>query len=240
MQQGLQFQAPPLTKVNKIIIISMVVIFILNSAMGGKLISILALSLPGIKAGMIFQFFTYPFMEASFMGLLFESLVVWFIGSELELKWGRKLYIEFLLVSILSVAPLYLLISNFTGVMSPLMGITGFSYALLVAYGIIYSERQLTFMLLFPMKAKYFCLLLAGIQLYMGFFSGSGAVSFAHLASMIFAFIFLRYKSMKAQGKSFSSFKQNRQKEKMRSKLRIVENEESKNKPDPKDPKFWQ
>ncbi len=242
--QGAQFQAPQLSKINKSIIITMVVLFVINSMLGGKLAPFLALSLSGIKSGLLYQFVTYPFMEASFMGLLFESLIIWFIGSDLERQWGAKFYLQLLAVSVLAVIPVYLALSAFFGISGPLMGITGFGYALLVSYGIIYSDRQLTFMLLFPMKAKYFCLLLAGIQLYMGFFSGNGAVSFAHLASMLFAFFFLQYKSMKARGGSFSSSveaaQKRRHKEKMRGKLRIVDEEPKKEGHDPKDPKFWQ
>ena len=174
------------------------------------------------------------------MSLLFESLVIWFIGSDLELKWGRKFYIEFFVFTTLAVGPLYIILGNLIGAYAPLYGVTGFSYGLLVAYAMIYSERQLTFMLLFPMKAKYFCMLLAGIQLYMGFFSGSKVASLCQLAAMGFSYLFLKYKSMKAQGKSFSSFKDQRHKEKMKSKLRIVTDEEKKDKADPKDPKFWQ
>ena len=244
--QGAQFQAPPLSKINKIIIITMVVLFVMNAAIGGGLAGYLALSLNGIKSGLIYQVITYPFMEASFMGLLFESLIIWFIGSDLERQWGQKFYLQLFLVSVLAVVPIYLGLSAFTGLAAPLMGVTGFGYALLVSYAIIYSERQLTFMLLFPMKAKYFCMLLAGIQLYMGFFSGSGAVSFAHLGSMIFAFLFLQYKSMKARGGSFSSsvesVQKKRHKDKMRGKLKIVEDDPKppKDQHDPKDPKFWQ
>jgi membrane associated rhomboid family serine protease len=241
MQAG--FQAPPLSKTNKIIIIALVVIFILSQISKGALGSYLALSLSGISSGLVFQMITYPFIEASFMGLLFECLLLWFIGSELENKWGRKFYIEFFLVSVLSVAPLYLILSKTLGLTAPLMGITGFNYALLVAYAIIYSERQLMFMMIFPLKAKYFCMLLAGIQLYTGFFSGAGAVSFSHLAAMGFAFLFLKYKSAKSRGLSFSSVKQEMHKQKMKSKLRIVTDEEPiapKTKADPKDPKFWQ
>jgi len=244
--QGAQFQAPPLSKINKIIIITMVFLFIVNAVIGGSLAGYLALSLNGIKSGLIYQVITYPFMEASFMGLLFESLIIWFIGSDLERQWGQKFYLQLFLVSVIGVIPIYLGLSAFTGLSTPLMGITGFGYALLVSYAIIYSERQLTFMLLFPMKAKYFCMLLAGIQLYTGFFSGSGAVSFAYLGSMLFAFLFLQYKSMKARGGSFAnsvqSVQKKRHKDKMRGKLSIVEDESAppKNQHDPKDPKFWQ
>lgn len=243
--QGAQFQTPPMTKVNKIIIITMVSVFVLNTilsqAAGMSLIPILSLSVGGIKSGLIYQFITYPFIESGLMGVVFEGLLIWFIGSELEQKWGQKFYLKFLLVSIFTSGPIYFLISTVFPAMGahPLMGLTSFTYALLMAYAIIYSERQLTFMLIFPMKAKYFCMLLAAIQLYMGLTSGAGATSLSHLSAMGGAFVYLQYMSLKARGVSLESIKRQRHKEKMKSKLSIVR-EEPKDKADPQDPKYWQ
>lgn len=243
--QGAQFHTPPMTKVNKIILIAMAAMFVLNTitsqAMGVSLIPFLALSLGGIKSGLIYQLLTYPLMESGLMGVIFEGLLIWFIGSELELKWGRKFYIQFLIVSVLTSGPVYLLIGALFPSLGayPLMGLTSFTYALLMAYAIIYSERQLTFMLIFPMKAKYFCMLLAGIQLYMGLTSAAGAASLSHLAAMGSAFAFLKFKSMKARGVTLQSVRKQYHKEKMRSKLTIVK-DDSEQKHDPQDPKFWQ
>lgn len=243
--QGAQFQVPPMTKVNKIIMISMAVMFVLNTittqAAGISLIPYLALSVGGIKSGLVYQLLTYPLAQVSLMGVIFEALLIWFIGSELELKWGRRFYIEFLLVAVLTSGPFYMIIASVFPSLAayPLMGVTSMTYALLMAYAIIYSERHLTFMLLFPMKAKYFCMLLAAIQLYMGLTAASGASSLAHLVAMGGAFIFLKYKSMKARGMTLESLKKQRHKEKMRSKLSIVK-DDSVQKHDPDDPKYWQ
>ena len=243
--QGAQFQTPPMTKVNKIIIITMVAVFVLNTILtktsGISLIPLLSLSVGGVKSGLVYQFLTYPFIESGLMGVIFEGLLIWFIGSELEQKWGQKFYIKFLLVAVLTSGPFYFIVGSVFPSMGayPLMGLTSFTYALLMAYAIIYSERQLTFMLLFPMKAKYFCMLLAGIQLYMGLTSGAGATSLSHLVAMGGAFVFLQYKSLQARGINLETLKKQRHKEKMKSKLSIVK-DEPKEHADPKDPKYWQ
>src|SRR5689334_23954134 len=44
--------------------------------------------------GMIFQLFTYPFVEVDILRVVFNCLVVWLIGAELEQKWGQKIYID--------------------------------------------------------------------------------------------------------------------------------------------------
>ena len=243
---GSQFHAPPLSRVNKMLIMAMVAGFLLNTiattALKFPLFAYLGLSLTGLSKGLLFQFITYPFVEQSFMGVIFEGLLIWFIGSELEQKWGQKFYIKFLTLSALSVALLFVFLSFFIAASSPLFGMTGVGYALLVAYALIYSERQLLFMFIFPLKAKYFCLLLAGIQLYMGVFSSQGALSLTHLMAMVFAFAYLKFKSLRARGVSMESIRKKHHKERMKSKLTLIKPEEEKDqqKADPSNPRFWQ
>ena len=244
---SIHMQAPPLTRANKVIIISHVVLFLVHSILantaGISVASLLGLSANGVNSGLVYQFVTFPFVDSSFMSVLFNGLIIWFIGADLEMKWGEKFYLQFLAVASLSAGLIYYVISLFASGLgyAPLMGLTGFTYALLMAYAIIYSERQLTFMLLFPMKAKYFCMLLAGIQLYMGIFSHGGRAAWAHLTSMGVAFLFLKYRSLKARG-GLKNWKQEQHKKNMRSKLSLVKDEgkEDQDKADPKNPRFWQ
>jgi membrane associated rhomboid family serine protease len=198
-----QFQAPPLTKVNKVIIISAAIDFILSSigkAIGAfSLVNLLGLSGSGILSGFIFQLVTYPFVETQFMGILFNCLVVWFIGSELESQWGTKVYLRFLLITVLTVGIIYAGISiaflNGTYVYSsPIHGLSGINFALLIAYAILYPDRQMSFMMIFPMKALAFCWILVGIEVYMAVFSNL-ANSWAHLLAMGVAYLVIKFQS---------------------------------------------
>ncbi len=247
MQQA-QMYAPPLSKINKIIIFTHVGLFIMNSLLGvaggSSLVGYLGLSIGGMSKGLVYQILTFPFMEANFLSVLFNSMLVWFIGGDLESRWGDKFYAKFLAISAIFSGLVYLLISLFSkGAFAyvPLMGLGGVVFALLMAYGIIFSERQLTFMLLFPMKAKYFCMVLAGIELYMGIFSPNGKASWAHISAALAGFLYLKTKSMKAKGQSLGDAIKSKspRKKKGRGKLRIVKDEDGQ-RPDPKDPKYWQ
>jgi membrane associated rhomboid family serine protease len=241
-----QFYTPPLSRVNKYIIIVHVGLFLINAVLsktsGINLASLLGLSLGGVKSGLVFQFITFPFIEVNFMSVLFNSLILWFIGSELESRWSETFYLKFLMISSLSAGLFYLVLSLFFGGafnLIPLHGINGMTFALLVAYGIIFSERQLTFMLLFPMKAKYFCMLLCAIELYMGIFSTYGKASWAHLFSMAIGYAYLKYRSMMARGQSFSSMYKKMGREKRKSKFSVLsggKDDDSDGKP----PKYWQ
>lgn len=226
----MHFQKPPLTKVNKILIITAVTLFILSSAssmMGIPSIGgLLRLSANGFTRGFIFQLITYPLIQHSFISVLFNCLLLWFIGGELELKWGRKTYLKFLLISSIGAGIVFLLSTYFLG--NPnvsLMGLDGINLSLLIAYGVIYSDRTMSFMLIFPMQAKYFCFLLAGIQIYMGIFSTQKFHAWAHITAMIWGYLFLK-------GKSLSIKK--RQKPRNKGHLKLVEDENE------KEPRYWQ
>lgn len=240
----MQMYVPPLTRVNKIIIIATVSYFILNSILmqsqGISLEPFIGLSLGGILQGFVTGIVTYPIAESGFLSTLFSCLLLWFIGGDLEGKWGRSFYVKYLAVSVISTGLFYVLVLNMAfGLGGVLKGLSGINFALLLAYGMIYSDRYLSFMLIFPIKARYFCAILAVIELYTAFFTGSKSSAFAHLAAMLFAFIYLKYKSLKARGLNVESVMKQRKKEKMRSKLHIVKDPDEV-KADPKNPKYWQ
>lgn len=242
-----QMHVPQLSKINKIIIILYAGLFILSSLFksntGVSLISELGLSMSGLAAGKYYQFLTYPFVDASFMTVLFNALILWFIGSELEQKWGSKFYTKFLAIATYSGGVAYALIfGQFISESGmPLYGLTGLNLALFVAYAIIYSERTLVFMFIFPMKAKYFCMLLAGIELYMSVFSSYSHGSLSHLISMGVGFGYLKVKSLQARGITLSAIREQHHKSKMKNKLKLVKEEEiPPEKPDPENPKYWQ
>lgn len=233
-----QFSAPPLTKVNKIILIATGVCFLtasVSKAVGAfSLPSILGLSASGILSGFIFQFLTYPFVEVNLMGFLFNSLVVWFIGSELERQWGQKIYLRFLLINVLGVGIIYTLVNILFFGTAPyataLHGLTGMNFAMLIAYAMLYPDRQMSMMMIFPMKAKTFCWILAGIEAYMALMSNIAA-SWAHLLAMGISYLIIHFQTLPlikmVLNSSFES------KKRSKSHLYVVKDE------DQKPPKHW-
>ncbi len=229
MQQA-QIVVPPLTRINKYLILICAIFFILNLFVG--ISPWLSLHVPGIRSGLIFQIISYPLIPHSSFGFIFDALIIWFVGADIESRFGGKNYFLFLIFSILLPACVYLLGSwlFYGGMSAPLVGLTGISYALLLAYGVIFSERILTFMLIFPMKAKYFCLSLAAMQLLIGLTAiktSSFMVILAPLSNMLFAFLFLRKFTQKGPS-MLKKWSKNRKKQK----FKVIDGEG--------DPKYWQ
>jgi membrane associated rhomboid family serine protease len=114
-------------------------------------------------------------------------------GSEIELIWGRKRYMHFLVASALAGAVAQMAVSLVVP-MGPTLGASGALYGLLLAFGMLFPDRII--MPLFPpipMKAKYFVALFGGIELVMGLFGRGGIAHFAHLGGMLGGWLIIRY-----------------------------------------------
>ncbi|HXH76298.1 MAG TPA: rhomboid family intramembrane serine protease [Bacteriovoracaceae bacterium] len=233
-------QAPPLSKVNKIILISAGTGFLLCAIMKAigafSLVQILGLSGTGLFSGMVWQLLTYPLVETEFMSFLFNSLLIWFVGSELETLWGSKIYLRFLLMITFGVGLIYcavgLLFFFGTSVyLTPIQGLTGVNFALLIAYAMLYPDRQLSMMMIFPMRAKTFCWILVAIQAYFAIFS-SHITAWAHLLAMGISYLIIRFQSQPLIKKVLNStWTPSKTKKKH---LYVVKDD------DQKPPKYWQ
>ncbi len=231
---------PPLTSINKKILILLGSFFLVDSILKlsfqFSLATYLSLSAESFFSGHIYTLITYPLIQKSFLNALFNGLVFWFIGGDLELRWGKKIYSQFLLFSLIGPGLFYVLVSflffqNSIMYSFPLIGVSGLTYSLLMAYGLIFSERLLTFMFLFPMKAKYFCMLLGGIELYMAIFSPYSKSSWAHLAAMLCGFFYLKFLSYRSGLKDKPA-----QKRKKKQKFTLIKGDKASK----DDPRYWQ
>ncbi len=145
--------------------------------------------------GMIWQLFSYSFLHADVMHLVFNMMVLVFVGGEIEAIWGRLRFLQFYSFCILFVGLVYFLFQMVFSVSnSPLMGASGGLYGLLMAYAILFPERELLFMMMFPLKSKQFVMIISAIeflQLASNPNSGGGLGAIAHLSGLGAGWLFL-------------------------------------------------
>lgn len=241
-----QFQVPPLTKINKTLIVLSVAVYVLGS-IGYMSFQIpmglyLGISFSGMMSGKIYQLLTYPFWQIGIFPLVFQSLILWWTGSELEYKWGSRFYLAFVVSTIVVTAFLFLVLSfifNALGIMqnSTMVGMSGLTLGLLFAYAMQFPDRQFSFFMLFPMKAKHFCLLLAAIEVYQVLFSPFGATIWGHLLGGIWAASLLKYMSWKAANpKKIRKSKSQLQAEELRRSFKVVPSDKDEKNDGPK---YW-
>jgi len=185
----MSYNVPQLSFVNKILIIALVAVFILQSI--SPIIGQSLVLSSSVFSGHIYKIFTYPFVGGGIFEVAFNCLLFWLIGSELENLWGRKKYLLALLVGTIGGGLTYVAISAFFPSVGPLYGLSGLVTLLMVSFAVLYPHALFSFMFLIPIKAKYFAMLIIGIELYMGFFSASGVSTLAHLGGVALGYLFI-------------------------------------------------
>lgn len=162
------------------------------------------------------QIITHMFMHGGFWHIFFNMYTLFIFGSVLERMWGPKKFLFFYFVTGIGAALLH------TGVqfiemqvymneaaqgsvnavqaihalkMTPTVGASGAIYGVLIGYAMLFPESMLT--LIFPpvsLKAKWFVLIFAAIELVTGIFGMGGSVAhFAHLGGMLFGWLLILY-----------------------------------------------
>ncbi|MEQ1876901.1 MAG: rhomboid family intramembrane serine protease [Bdellovibrionia bacterium] len=190
----------------------------------------------------IWQPFSYMFMHStgSPWHILFNMLLLWWLGAELEQRWGGRFFLLYYMVCGVGAAFLYVLFvfgfSIATGrtiglLDTPVLGASGAIFGLMLAYGIIFGERVVMFMFIFAMKAKYMVMLLGALEIFTILTSGvdgqSGISNLAHVFGLLSGFLFLTgYTRWQRRGSKPGGKKRT-------GNLRlVVDNEEDK-------PKYW-
>ena len=206
---------PPVTR-NLIIINTL--ILIITSFSKNFMYETFALFYPASPFFHWWQPVTHMFMHGGFGHLFFNMFTLYMFGSVLERVWGGKKYLLFYMVTGLGAALLHTGVEWLqtlhwqhviqTGdpsaaiaatqsmramLTTPTVGASGAIYGLLLGYAMLFPDSVMT--LIFPpisMKAKWFVLVFAVIELLMGVLGSDGVAHFAHLGGMLFGFILIR------------------------------------------------
>jgi membrane associated rhomboid family serine protease len=229
MNEHSQIYLPKLSFINKIIIIISAVFFLLSLAVSG-LSAYVGLSGASVLKGNIFSLITYPFLSHSIIEVILNCLMLWLMGSEFEENWGRTRYLKFLSTVVIGGGLIYFLVCflffrNSSVFVFPISGLSGIVSALCVAYAVIYPTRIFSFMMIIPIQAKYFCMILAVIALFQGFSGPSGVGAWGQLGAIASGFLFMYLVSRKRTYKP---------RPKSKAKLSIVKDN------DENPPKYWQ
>ena len=146
-----------------------------------------------------YQIATHMFMHASIGHLFFNMFSLYFFGTALEQAWGSKRFLFFYITCGLGAWALHMGVTGWEMAKTlddsardiPMLGASGAIYGCLAGYGLMFPNNVIQ--LLFPpipMKAKYFVLIMAGLDLYLGLSgSGAGVAHFAHVGGALFGLI---------------------------------------------------
>lgn len=133
------------------------------------------------------QLVSYAFLHGGFSHILFNMFAVWMFGLHVEQAWGSRRFALFYLACVLGAAVTQLVVQWLTGSAWPTVGASGAVFGLLLAYGVMWPENRIYLIFLpVPIKAKWFVLIYAGIELFFGLTDlMPGIAHFAHLGGLL-------------------------------------------------------
>ncbi len=170
----------------------------------------------------VYQLVTYMFMHGGFEHIIFNMFALWMFGCVVERVWGAKKFlfyyiacgvgaglfqelaqfVQFYLMAseqlpLFSIGDVWTVAHNSSEVLNAwtTVGASGAIYGILLAFGMIFPEERIfIFPLPVPIKAKYFVIGYAAIELFSAMMTtGDGVAHVAHLGGMVFGFFMIRY-----------------------------------------------
>lgn len=166
----------------------------------------------------VYQLVTYMFLHGGFTHLFFNMFALWMFGCVIERVWGARRFLFYYIICGVG-AGIIQEVAQFAEllVMNPQLsfadafhlpqmaadslnlwrtiGASGAVYAILLAFGMTFpNERIFIFPLPVPIKAKWFVVFYAGVELFMALGSSNdGVAHMAHLGGMFFGYLLIRY-----------------------------------------------
>ena len=143
----------------------------------------------------IYQLFTYMFLHGGFPHLFLNMFALWMFGRVMENVWGPHKFLFYYIVCGIGAALMQELISLITMSPSFTIGASGSVYGILLAFGMTFpNERIFIFPIPVPIKAKWFVIGYAALELYSSISSTmDGVAHVAHLGGMLFGLLLILY-----------------------------------------------
>ena len=178
------------------------------------------------------QLISYMFMHANFSHIFFNMFAVWMFGRILEQAWGSKRFLTYYIVCGIGAGLIQELVqfieyetvlAGYDGVqmmngvipmqsflnMMNTVGASGAVYAILLGFGMQFPNQEIfIFPLPIPIKAKYFVMGYAALELLMGLSNNihDNVAHFAHLGGMIFGIFMILYWKKKNRNRNNGTF----------------------------------
>lgn len=164
-----------------------------------------------------YQLITYMFMHGNFTHLFFNMFALWMFGNTLENMWGSQRFLLFYMICGIgaglcqegvqyvqyvtdlvnyqnvnlgggNIVPM----ADYLNMMNT-VGASGAIYGLLLAFGMMFPNSLIYLYFFIPIRAKWFVIGYAVIELLSGLRGVGNIAHFAHLGGMLFGLLLILY-----------------------------------------------
>ena len=192
-------QTPPVVK-NLLIINALVFLATELLPIGDRLMHYGALSL-GVPWAHTYQYITYMFLHANFEDFFFNMFALWMFGRTLEYNLGSQRFLTYYVACGVGAALVQYGVAVLLGELPMfIVGASGAVMGLLLAFGVMHPNAVIMLLIPpIPMKAKWFVIIYALIELFLGWRGVGQVAHFAHVGGMLWGFLLLHYWKKRGQ-----------------------------------------
>lgn len=192
-------QTPPVVK-NLLIINALVFLATELLPIGDRLMHYGALSL-GVPWAHTYQYITYMFLHANFEHFFFNMFALWMFGRTLEYNLGSQRFLTYYVACGVGAALVQYGVAVLLGELPMfIVGASGAVMGLLLASGVMHPNAVIMLLIPpIPMKAKWFVIIYALIELFLGWRGVGQVAHFAHVGGMLWGFLLLHYWKKRGQ-----------------------------------------
>jgi membrane associated rhomboid family serine protease len=149
----------------------------------------------------VWQLVTYMFLHGGIMHILFNMLTLYWFGPDLERTWGLQRFLKYYFICGIGAGLCVVLVALFSGpiaMRTPTLGASGAILGLIMAYGLLFPDRQILFFFVIPMKVRHMVWIMGLLAFYYSITDTNAGVSnVAHLGGMLVGYVYLRAKLLR-------------------------------------------
>ena len=138
----------------------------------------------------VWQLVTYMFLHSTgwIFHVVLNMAMLWMFGAEVERAWGTRAFLRYYFVCGIGAA----LTTCALFPHSLTIGASGAVFGVMLAYALMFPNRQILFWFIFPMRAVSFMLICAALELTELLWMQDGVAHIAHLGGMLFGYLYLK------------------------------------------------
>jgi membrane associated rhomboid family serine protease len=192
---------PKITPTVKTLIIINVVVFVFEAILDrtGVFYYLAVVPYYLLRKLFLWQLVTYMFLHGGIWHILVNMFVLWMFGSSLENRLGRSRFLQLYFISGIGAGLCYAFTSWGPRSLIPMLGASGAVFGVLIAFAMLFPERQITLLVFFvlpvTLKAKYLVLGFALLEI-LSLLSATrdNVAHIAHVGGLLFGYLFMKSK----------------------------------------------
>jgi membrane associated rhomboid family serine protease len=155
------------------VLLALLVLGTVWGALDRRILDLMALAPVPILRGEVWRLVTWPFAETNVLGLLFGGYMLFWLGQQLSYAWSERRFLSRFLVYTVGAGLGTTLIAYVWAEASiPHAGVWPVVAGLLVAWAMLFPDRQMNWFGIMPMTGKTVAWITVGLTVLSGLFAG--------------------------------------------------------------------